>query len=344
VFTRQGDRVTPVFRASVLAREAAGSDVIAVARTDGQGRFLFDNLPSPRVALSVRKSGFFTRQINGRESDSVVLDCAAPADCARVEFELGRGAVISGTVVDELGEPWEASDVGVEPTEEGRRPDYTMTDDRGAFRIASLKPGRYRVKAESQRSFLEKPFESETVDVEVGEGDEVHGLQVLVRFPVEQARTYTVSGKVTGIDLTREGAHGLQIHSLPQGGGAGGALVTHSIGPDGGFLVVGVSPGRYAFAYYNRTSAPEYRVVNSLPLGEIEVGGDMAGLVLTPLPPTGVAGTVKFESRRKPRPLLLSLISEPGQRHFSERVEAPDFRFEFTALTPGNYRIEISTP
>jgi uncharacterized protein (DUF2141 family) len=352
VVTRQGSRVVPVSRASVLAREAAGSDILAVARTDNQGRFLIADLPSTRVALSVQKHGFFTRLVNGRESESVVLDCSAPEDCADVKFELGPAAVISGIVVDELGEPIHELDLFAglgdsAPGESSDRAVYARTDDRGHFRFAGLKPGRYRVKAagESRGMFGEQRIESDPVDVEVGEGGEVRGLQIQVRLPVERQKTYTLSGKVTGVDLSREGAHLVQILGPlrdSSGRSPGGRSYNRPVRQDGVFSFDELETGRYALAYSYRTHRDDERAADARPLGVVEVSGDTAGLVLTPLPPTGFSGTVKFETRRPPRPVQLSLSSsEEGILPIGDRAEPPDFRFRFTSLTPGKYRINI---
>lgn len=355
VVTRQGSRVVPVVRASVMAREAAGADVLAVARTDREGRFLIVDLPSPRVALSVQKQGYFTRLANGREGESVALDCSAPEDCARVDFELGAAATVSGIVVDELGEPVGELEVNVitgdtahgEIGEPARR---STTDDRGYFRVAGLKPGRYRIKAgnELQSFFEEQAVESDPVDVEVVEGGEASGIQITVRFQaLRQETSYTVSGKVSGVDLAREGAHWIQARDLPSPSSRrprGGASRGAEIDKAGGFSLEGLQAGRYEVSYAYRANRYEYREVNWQRLGTIQVSGDVAGLTLTPLPPTGFSGTVKFETRRVPRPIRLSLFSTEGEFRAQDHlllVAPPDFRFQLTNLIAGRYKIEI---
>jgi hypothetical protein len=352
VVTRQGSRVVPVFRASVLAREAAGSDVLAVARTDDKGRFLIVDLPSPRVSLSARKDGFFTRLADGRESESVVLDCSVPQDCADVQFELGPTAVISGIVVDELGESIQDlelfADLGDSMPEESGLPKlYARTDDRGHFRFGGVKPGRYRVKAagELQGMFGEQRIESDPVDVEVAEGGEVGGLQIQARLPVDRQETYTLSAKLTGVDLSREGAHGVQILGPlrdASGRWRGGRLQNHSVRQDGLFSFEELETGRYLLVYTYRAHREDERAADARPLGVVEVRGDTTGLVLTPLPPTGFSGTVTFETRRSPRPVHLSLSSSgEGILPIWDQAEPPDFHFQFTSLMPGKYKISI---
>lgn len=347
VLTRQGDRLVPVFRASVAAREGAGSDILAVARTDREGRFLIVDLPSPRVALSVRKSGYYTRLVNGRENRAIVLDCSSPADCEGVEFELGRTASISGVVVDELGEPFEmgvrvsrVNDGGSGRTEAGTE----RSDDRGYFRIGGLEPGEYIVEAEGMRRGFPRGLsvESDAIDVEVQEGAEVSGLQLTVRFSEERQQRYRVSGEVAGVDLSREGSHVIQMRSVPGAGrrGSGVSMATRA-GEDGAFRFAGLSDGRYSLSYVYRGNSAQNREGERHSLGTVEVNGDVSGLVVRPLPPTGFSGAVRFETSGGPRPLQLVLTSDDGAYFAWERVEAPDFRFEVSGLSPGEYKLAI---
>jgi hypothetical protein len=347
VLARQGDRLAPVVRASVAAREAAGSDILAVARTDGEGRFLIVGLSSPRVALSVRKPGYYTRLVNGRENRTIVLDCSAPADCAGVEFELGHTASISGIVVDELGEPFEmgvrisrANDGGSERAEAGSE----RSDDRGYFRLSGLEPGEYTVEAERMRRGFPRGLsvESDAIDVEVEEGAEVSGLQLTVRFSESQQPRYRVSGRVAGVDLSSEGAHLVQMRSVPGAGGrvSGASMSTRAQG-DGSFEFAGLSEGRYSLSYVYRGNSSQNREGERHSLGTVEVSGDVSGLLVRPLPPTGFSGVMRFETSGGPRPVQFVLTSDDGAYFAWEHVEAPDFRFDVRGLSPGSYRLAI---
>jgi hypothetical protein len=87
------------------------------------------------------------------------------------------------------------------------------------------------------------------------------------------------------------------------------------IDQDGSFLLNGLDRGRYALAYiYNGRSNNGESVLQ--PMGTIEVSGDVSGLALAPLPPTGFSGAVLFETRKSARPLRLSLISKDAE-HFA---------------------------
>jgi hypothetical protein len=122
-----------------------------------------------------------------------------------------------------------------------------------------------------------------------------------------------------------------------RGGHSGGS----GIEQNGLFSFEDIEAGRYALSYNYRANRYDYRLADARPLGVIEVSGDTSGLVLSPLQPTGFSGTVKFETQRSPRPVQVSLSSEEGGLHAADRVEPPDFRFQFTSLTPGKYKIGI---
>lgn len=126
--------------------------------TDAEGRFLLRGLAAGSYSLTAVKGGFvdgaYGRRHPAGNSQSLVL--AAGEKVGDVTIRMWRFSTISGTVVDEAGEPV----VGVElralrrvPT--GGRRRFTsgpatgrgsnITDDRGMYRISGLIPGDYVV-------------------------------------------------------------------------------------------------------------------------------------------------------------------------------------------------------
>ena len=129
---RQDDPTVAVAGARVsLAGDPAADPVF----TDAQGRFA---LPATAVlpdALHIAKAGFLSQAIS-------VATLTPPLEVALV-----RGAAISGVVRDAVGTPVPGVTVRVTPrdTTDGREARTTVTDDRGAYRIARLESGQYRV-------------------------------------------------------------------------------------------------------------------------------------------------------------------------------------------------------
>jgi hypothetical protein len=78
-----------------------------------------------------------------------------------------------------------------------------------------------------------------------------------------------------------------------------------------------------------------------VPLGILEVQGDLTGLVLKPLPPTGFSGVLRFESPGGPPEIQVRASGSENWQPSSAVAKAPDYRFELTRLLPGTYSLEI---
>ena len=338
VLAREGKRTVVIPRARVIAREVSGGEVLAVTKSDDRGRYRITDLPNPRFALTVRRNGYYTHSAGGHEGEQVVLDCSRPEDCAQVDFELAPTAVITGRVIDELGEP--LSDVGVSARlslASGQRgPGRSFgesTDDRGMFRIAGLAPGQYSLHTQARRSPFSgrRTMEGQPLEVEVEAGDIVEGIQlVLVPAPVQR---FEVSGRVTGIDLSEKGFHFVAIRRRR-------GSQSRSLSEDGKFSFGNLAPGRYTFAYSRFDNPYERRRARQRPLGAAEVDRDLSGLVLRPLPPTGFRGKLTFEFSAPEADISLVFHSEDGTPYYVTQVTSPDFEFEATDLGPGTYSVE----
>ena len=105
----------------------------APALTDGDGRFSLSPPADGPCTLSVAKAGYAKTTITVR----------TPADALIVTMP--KGAVVSGTVMDDRGDPVVGASVIVETAvPEGRRPAVLaspMTDDLGEYRAGGLPSG-----------------------------------------------------------------------------------------------------------------------------------------------------------------------------------------------------------
>src|SRR5262245_23581772 len=125
--------------------------------TDDAGTFSFTGLPAGRYSLQAIKAGFVTMSFGAtrpaRPGTPIVL--ADGQRASGITLKMPRGAVITGTVVDQNGEP--AIGVGVTAlrrTIVNGAPQIGFsstrrveTDDRGAFRLYELAAGDYVVAA-----------------------------------------------------------------------------------------------------------------------------------------------------------------------------------------------------
>jgi len=144
--------------------------------TDDKGRFAFVNVPpGTRYNLTANAFGYLDGAF-GREN----LQLAANAPIAvrtgewvsNLRLSLWRPAAISGTVVDERGEPMAGvyvraiGQVRVAGRDQLASGPVTTTNDLGAYRIAGLLPGRYLIEVPSvQASAPTKPLAGSTARV-----------------------------------------------------------------------------------------------------------------------------------------------------------------------------------
>lgn len=148
------DSGRPVKRARVFVSAAelpGGRGVL----TDDSGVFDLTELPAGRYTLTVGKSGFVSLSYGQRRplQAGTPLQLGDGEQIKGIQFQLPRGGVIAGRVLDEDGEPVPGAMVRVmryQYLQGDRRltPAGTaQTDDRGQYRVWGLMPGDYYVNA-----------------------------------------------------------------------------------------------------------------------------------------------------------------------------------------------------
>ena len=134
--------------------------------TDAEGRFAFRNLTRGNYTISAEKSGYATGLIGQSrpEGPARSLSLADRDRRGDVTIRLFKHATISGTIVDDAGEPVVGARVRVlrRTLVAGRRVlqqgQMTQTDDRGEYRVASLLPGEYVISVPQSSSSLPSDF------------------------------------------------------------------------------------------------------------------------------------------------------------------------------------------
>lgn len=145
----------PLRRARVTINNAERT-VGRTAITDDTGTFTFDSLPPGRYTLTATKDASVTvvygQRRLGRPGTPLVL--AEGQRITDLTLRVPRGAVVTGTVLDENAQPLPGATVRVARSalQSGARTfvpagSPQMTDDRGVFRIYGLMPGEYIVSA-----------------------------------------------------------------------------------------------------------------------------------------------------------------------------------------------------
>jgi hypothetical protein len=144
----------PISGAVVHIQLEKGDVPSSLQMTDAKGRFLFSNLPAGSYTIRTSKAGY-SEGAYGRDADSgvtstpVTIDNSQPFTNGRIA--MAKPSSISGLVTDEAGEPMVNVFVralrvvmmsGVQHVASGK---VVSTDDRGAYRLTGLTPGRYIV-------------------------------------------------------------------------------------------------------------------------------------------------------------------------------------------------------
>ena len=123
--------------------------------TDDSGIFDLTELPAGRYTLTVSKSGFVALSYGQRRplQAGTPLQLADGQQLKGIEFQLPRGSVISGHVLDEDGDAMPGVTVRVMRYQylQGERrltpAGNGQTDDKGLYRVWGLMPGEYYVNA-----------------------------------------------------------------------------------------------------------------------------------------------------------------------------------------------------
>ncbi len=131
-----------------------GTPLSRTTVSDDQGRFVFDALPAGGFILTGMKEQYLTSSYGARQPGKPgTIIPLTDGQRSSASLALSRGGVISGTVYTQDGEGLQGAQVQafrVAYANGVRRPQrvgWTMTDDRGTYRLANLLPGEYFVSA-----------------------------------------------------------------------------------------------------------------------------------------------------------------------------------------------------
>jgi hypothetical protein len=358
------DTGAPLRRARVTLN-AAGLRESRAATTDLQGRWEFKDLPAGRFTVTASKPQYVTLQYGQRipTEDGRPIDLAAGQVLERLELRLPRGSIVSGRILDDLGDPAESVIVQAYRLEyvNGRRQlgpagVFAQTDDLGQYRLAGLPPGTYYVGTAPTTWVSSSP---EDEGVSFGEtyapgtlrggdaqpavvrvGQERPGVDV----QLQAVRLAAVSGMVVNGDGTP--VANARISVMQQRQGASGSTATSSsstawtTGADGRFTISNLAPGDYSFMTYG--SAPTLSVAAERGSAFVELSGqDVPGVVIAMSKGSRVTGQITFEGESQPplTPAIRIYAVEPaGSRGFSlpgTSVIADDWSFEITGVSAG---------
>jgi hypothetical protein len=331
--TPMGSLISPQFYQETLN---SGNRLVL---TDGQGRFVFSDLPKGTYTISVSKAGY-TNGAYGRRrplGPPQMLPLAEGERIGDLKVPIWKNATITGTVTDEAGEPVVEGPVEVLmwTLAAGRRnlavSAFTKTDDRGSYRVASLTPGEYVVAVPSTQ--MSAP--ESVVDM-------VRQAQAAPPgAPSDYLRELVSGGGNSAVALGRSGAFsigGLAFQSMSGSrfGGPPGTVPAPTPAADGRIFV-------YPTQYYAAAMTAAQATAITLRSGEDRGGVD---LQLKLVPTSRVSGTVTGPDG--PASVGLSLVpnsddlwSDIGLATAATVSDAAG-RFTFLGVPAGQYVLRVT--
>jgi hypothetical protein len=290
------------------------------AMTTADGYVVFRDLPAGRYSMAADAFGFASSAYPPRVVELTNRD--APTD---VSLRLWRYASITGTVIDERGEPVVGAAVAAFRHTTGARgvalrfaSQTVRTDDRGVYRLAPLTPGRYVVGVVSSSLSLPASFAT-AIDASAANRAEAYAMSIAAIY----SGTMVQSG-----EGQRIGDFVLRRPGPPPVFSPGGRLLT------------------YATTLYPGTPSPSSATVVTLGSGDARTGIDIpirfapvvsvSGIVTGPeevtkhltvelWPSTGAVVNVAFE----PEGLARAITDEHGA-------------FRFLDVSPGSYELRVT--
>jgi hypothetical protein len=153
VIDAQNNRSVPRATVKLMGLKGAGSKS---TRADGNGHFIFEQVEAGRYKLIAEHQGFFSDE--RKREYQPVFDVASGGHLKNMPVRLMPTAVVAGEIVDEFDEPIQKIGVKLLAVKMRLGQMYlspagkTITDDRGQYRLAGLRPGRYYLVAEYEHS------------------------------------------------------------------------------------------------------------------------------------------------------------------------------------------------
>ena len=304
---------------------------------DGQGRYLFHSLPAGAYTLATTKAGYLAGTYGQLRPDGVgrTLDLDAGERVLDSAIRMWRSATISGSVIDDAGDPVPARVQVYQRTIVAGRWKLVSaslggdTDARGQYRITGLKPGDYALVITSFSSSAPASL--------------LHLVDALRRAPGPESTAIQTELSVNGAggvasDLSQRFEVSRVGDLLLQGGvllSADGQHVEH-----------------YPTVWYPSASTPDEAAIVTLSAGENRAGIDLrqtltrgrriAGTV------TGPAGPVAHLNLRLV-PARLEMAgaeisgSLAGSLATGQTISDANGAFTFIAVPPGQYVIRAMT-
>jgi uncharacterized surface anchored protein len=314
------------------------------ATSDQDGRYQIDNLIAGDYIVWAEHTGYISEYYDGamylREATPVRL--AEQDTLENIDFELGPGATISGTVTaDSSGEPLNGAHVVAVLRVDPRVSFHALTNENGAYSLVGLPSGSYLLHANSagyvQEFFDNAANPEDATLVEVQAGQETSGINFSL------ASSSAITGIVTAEDGTPIAEAQVAVAAListPFGGHH--RFIHHTRTDENGEYIIQVRPGIYIVHAEAEGYAGEWYEDASEPLSAtaVTVAENEHAVVNFELAPLGsISGLVSDQATGDPVPgALVKAFSEKRQSKMAFRaVTDENGVYAFAGLPEGDY-------
>jgi Carboxypeptidase regulatory-like domain len=358
----------PLMRARITVRDAKDPQKFLSIVTSDDGKFEFTGLPAGKYSLQGAKRGFISAAYDQHDQFSTAIVTGASPDTETLMLRLAPDAVISGRVLDEVGEPirhatvtlyYEDHSRGIDQIHQSRG---AQTDDQGAYEMTPLQPGTYFLSASAKPWYAVHPiFETEgrresspspsvdrSLDVaypstyypDVTEPESatpipIRGgehVQLDIHFnPVPALRLL--------LRVTDSGKNGVTFPQLQQSAFDSSTFVQSDGGrmvSPGLFEITGIPAGRYNLRFFGPGQGTQMDGVDLTKDGE-EIDTSKSEALST----VKVSVRIPAEAALPPR-LVVGLRSGPRTAAVFQLVNTKG-ESEFQQVAPGRYQVLVGT-
>jgi hypothetical protein len=335
-----------------------------ITRDDGQ--FAFSGVSAGKYTLQAQMHGF-AQIFRGNEGYSTAIVVGPALDSQHITFLVDKPAAISGTVIDEEGEPVRDAQVFLfrRGIFSGRRgtimETQANTDSSGAFHFGHLTPGTYFVAVSAHPWYApNSPFQVPSKN----SGQNASSPELDVAYPVTYYADSLDASGASPIALSQGGAVELSIalRAVPALRLEANASSQHGLnfsvsaaGPGDVLLpinapqfreenrqgVLGLAPGHYVVTLQRFEQGSVGRVSTKA----VDLTANST-LDLNDLPSTSVSGQVRIEGNDRPDGLAVWLVNVNSGRATGGSVASDgSFKVEQGSISPGQYEIRLgNTP
>ncbi len=353
----------PLRRVEVSIMPSERPDQQVSLMTGNDGRFQFTNVPVGKYSLLAQSHGL-TQGYRGDEQYSTGIVVGPGIDSEHITFVLSPPASISGTVIDEEGEPVRNARVllfhkGVF----SGKSEITMrqqvdTGSSGNFHFGSLRAGTYFVGVSARPWYAPNGLIQGSVNGPVQNGNTA---EFDVAYPLTYYPESLDAAGAAPITLPEGGMANLSIALRPVPAvhvtlnapanepvgvsfaalGPGGALIqmnTTETAQNDRREIMGLAPGRYVVTlhHFGRGSA------SAMGTKIVDLTGDTT-LDVNDLPVTSISGQLQVEGGEKPGRLVVALVN-PARTGggFGRVADDGSFHIQRGNMPPGRYQIRLA--